>query len=508
MGFRIEYDVDTNVEEFLRILRAAPYKVFSRPYAGYLLFLAGGADKEAVEWLQENALILDSLTGDEIAFAVFAERVPIKAKRWGIGAFNKMIDIDRTSNEVSVGEIQDSLENRKEQYKKRDKGIHVEPIRDLSWRIDEEEIVAMTYAVDRLAKDLQVTAHLPCMVVLDAIPGKSVETISLKGNQASAIVPLLREVLQKMSSRGELKKFIRTLTALTELDSNREEHSRNLEGALRDIDAECSLFDLKTRQYRESLGKYEKWIKGIHRLWRQGRGLRTLREALALNPRPDWYSWRFYSIVRDEIPREEFERRSRTFLNTYQLLQRCRQAHGRARQSSKRVSWPLSEDERPRLQQLHRDVVVPIIGAGDLGDLSQLRREDWLQVVEKLKLERIRLEEDLMAIFPPVSGLERAVEARIRALAGQKLEIEKNLPKRKKAIRRQHEIEQLEMDEEFTRLSQQLSEYRISLTEFVIRSAKKRKLLTATEKVKSEFLSTLFGWMQPQTLLNLWKFIS
>ena len=71
MGFYVS--IDKYKMDVLRMLQKKPEEVFGKPYGGYILFLAGGADQEILLWISENIAILDSLTGDDIAFGIFAQ---------------------------------------------------------------------------------------------------------------------------------------------------------------------------------------------------------------------------------------------------------------------------------------------------------------------------------------------------------------------------------------------------------------------------------------------------
>ena len=56
MGFLVKIDKDDKA--ILDKLAVNPSAVFGEPYGGYILFLAGGAEKEMLSWLSENMSIL------------------------------------------------------------------------------------------------------------------------------------------------------------------------------------------------------------------------------------------------------------------------------------------------------------------------------------------------------------------------------------------------------------------------------------------------------------------
>src|SRR5687767_6288318 len=70
MGIRIHLWAEHKATDLLRHLKRSPHEVFGQPYAGYLIFMATEFDREVVDWLRDNVVALDSLTGDDVAFAI------------------------------------------------------------------------------------------------------------------------------------------------------------------------------------------------------------------------------------------------------------------------------------------------------------------------------------------------------------------------------------------------------------------------------------------------------
>ena len=73
MGFHVRLREED--ERLLAILKKSPADVFGRPYGAYLFFLVGGADEAALGWVRKHLVPLDSLTGEFVAFALFADKV-------------------------------------------------------------------------------------------------------------------------------------------------------------------------------------------------------------------------------------------------------------------------------------------------------------------------------------------------------------------------------------------------------------------------------------------------
>lgn len=161
MGHRIVLHEVFNVEvspesrELLRLLKESPYRLFDKSYMGYLLFLFSDIDKSAQSWLRKHAVALDSLTGSDVGFAVFSARIPINGK---------VIESERKR-----------LRRRQRPYRN---GIETWQVHDLLERgrlelVDLKpgaELFAVNEAVHFIARDLELTLHLPCIVAFDGLP--------------------------------------------------------------------------------------------------------------------------------------------------------------------------------------------------------------------------------------------------------------------------------------------------------------------------------------------------
>jgi len=165
MGFRVEIGDDKS--RLLRNLRLTPSEVFEKPYGGYVLFLVGGADREALEWLADNVVTLDSLTGEHIAFAIFARSLRMRL-HVEYGFARPTLRIRKKSFEVPLAEIKTagSVTRLVQSHK-------------LGWVLDGDEINAITYAVDEIARSFGVMDELPCALLLDAIPNREFQIFHL-----------------------------------------------------------------------------------------------------------------------------------------------------------------------------------------------------------------------------------------------------------------------------------------------------------------------------------------
>lgn len=227
MGFWI--DVDAGDKRLLQKLRSNPSEVFGQPYYGYLLFLAGAADHEIVTWISENLGALDSLTGDDIAFAIFAQRFPItlrtnygedRASRSSIGT-------------VSLDEVRDSYSISKLCRSGR-----------FGFVADGDVLTAITYAVDDIARGFGVLGDLPCMIVLDGIPDEKFDVLPLDATATEKLIPLLRKAIHTFGRAPSFPRYaesiqqiVRKIDSFSLLNKQRDADKLRLEALRNEIPA-------------------------------------------------------------------------------------------------------------------------------------------------------------------------------------------------------------------------------------------------------------------------------
>ena len=154
MGFGIQ--VSSDVRQMLSDLSLKPHQVFQKPYAAYMLFLFEEVDEHAWSWFGRHAKSLDSLTGPDVAFAVFSHRTRFrievphggeqrrpeqKTLLLGDEALHETYSVDRLIKSGRCG-----------------------------WVADGDEIAAVNEAVHAIARETGLTQHLPCVMVVDGLP--------------------------------------------------------------------------------------------------------------------------------------------------------------------------------------------------------------------------------------------------------------------------------------------------------------------------------------------------
>ena len=214
MGYQFSVQIDNGAHRLLRRLKANPAGVFPRPYKGYLLFLAGSADQPVLDWLARNMIALDSLTGEDIAFGVFARSYRFKLKT-NQGSSRH---VPQHVGEVEASEIVDGRWAVERLVKSGRCG----------WISNGDELSAVTYASDEIARGFDVLDSLPCAIAMDCLPGESHRVIELSEEVREAFIPLLRSALAEFSSapgfrdlEGAIQPILLTHTKLEQLDQEK-----------------------------------------------------------------------------------------------------------------------------------------------------------------------------------------------------------------------------------------------------------------------------------------------
>lgn len=170
MGYHVR--IDEQSQALLARLTLEPGKVFGKPYSGYLLFLVTQHDKQQLEWIVNNAPGLDSLTGQYLAYAIFAKSFPIKFRTDSPRTVVEAL-LGERSKYTSAGEIPPELLKRPQEV------TRLVENGEFGIVLDGDELTAVTYGTDLVARELGLLDRLPCLVVLDAVPAQSPQVIPL-----------------------------------------------------------------------------------------------------------------------------------------------------------------------------------------------------------------------------------------------------------------------------------------------------------------------------------------
>jgi hypothetical protein len=249
MGFRVE--ISDEDDRLLRRLAREPSAIFPAPYNGYLLFLIGGADRAALDWLSANIVTLDSLTGQDVAFAVFAERLEFKVFTGGRDPSAGRSP--RTVGTIDSRELSGGREAVSALVKRGRCGFVV----------DQDTIAAVTYATDIVARNLGVIDSLPCVLAIDGLPlDRSAKVIKLTDAVIPQFIPLLRSAIASFTQEpgyaglnGEIRHALRTQEQLEQIDRQEEVIRTQLDSFRGKLAWLKGLEDpdLDTRQLRERI---------------------------------------------------------------------------------------------------------------------------------------------------------------------------------------------------------------------------------------------------------------
>lgn len=182
MGFQIEIK-GQDLKRIRDYFEQDPADLFRKPYGGYLLFLAGIGDEKVFSWLSKNIIALDSLTSNNVAFAVFTYNFEIEVQQGNYIYWVKKL--------VQSG-----------------KSI-------LGFTSDES--IAITYGTDEVARSFDVLGDLPCMLVFDSIPKQTFKVFHLNQGNLQALLLILRRSIQSFMNLPNYNSYMRMIGSITEL---------------------------------------------------------------------------------------------------------------------------------------------------------------------------------------------------------------------------------------------------------------------------------------------------
>ena len=234
MGFRVS--LDEKSEELIRLIKSDPSKVFGSLYSAYMLFLIGEHDESELKWLLDNAKTLDSLTGNHVAYAVFAKQFKVKLHTHSAERERS----PRTVGQIKLADIEDSR-NISRLIKDGRFGMVV----------DGDELTAITYGTDLVASELGLVGRLPCVVIIDAIPAKNLCVIGLDKDVTSSLVAILRKAISEFqTSAGDttIRHDAERLIGLQNLISSENTKDADLHAKIKSATETIEKFKAKIRK--------------------------------------------------------------------------------------------------------------------------------------------------------------------------------------------------------------------------------------------------------------------
>jgi hypothetical protein len=242
MRHRLQIDVDQRAMDVVRHLRGSPEEVFGRPCGGYLMLMATEFETEAVAWLRHHVDSLDAVTGNEVAFAVFARTFTVP-----VGVPGSPAALPGRPR-LDLAEVQDG-------------GPWDGAVRRLVNRgrlgrlAGEDELTLVTPGTLETARVFGVAADLPCLVVVDALPGEQVDVIALRGADLDTLARVIRSSVQRVVRSPGLAAFLDTAGELARVEQRiraAEAEAERLSGRLETLPAPDPAAEPVRRAYQRA----------------------------------------------------------------------------------------------------------------------------------------------------------------------------------------------------------------------------------------------------------------
>jgi hypothetical protein len=376
MGFRIE--IDKNTQRLLGKLRTSPIEIFEKAYAGYLLFLFGGADENVLTWFSRHVVALDSLTGEHVAFVIFASQVPIKLRTGEKkGETRRLGQVELSS---SIDQMQISRLVKSGQY---------------GYVYDGDEIVAITYATDAMARAFGVVNELPCLLILDGLPRKDVQVVHLSQQTVEDLIPTLRKAIHSLEQHPSLHRYLSILERIAKLQKDRASQTRRLEELV--AEAENASDQNALREKHERFGYLDEF--------RSEGQLNEFAEELSI-------------LAKFGTAFEEISSQARQDIATLVHYDNT----SLAVQSFLKKSWPLAGGTRARYQKAYEEHVRLLVsGLPEQPDMDS--RTACQELVSKLGACRQELADRISRLLPSereyLQAAKLSRESRLKILAAK-----------------------------------------------------------------------------------------
>ncbi len=457
MGFYV--NIDSDKARILRNLRLSPTEVFGKPYGGYLLFLVGSADEDTLTWFSKNATILDSLTGEHIAFGIFARSLKLKLR--------VPDDSERKTSErarvidVPLHEIRNARS-----------------ITDLvksgrcGWVMDGDEINAITYGTDEVARAFGVMGELPCMLVMDAVPKKNFEVFHLDSKTTPALIGMLRRSIQNLIEKPNYDTYMTTIRRVVQLQ-------RDANSVLGQIN--------QLKSQRDSLTN-EPYIEPVRQL------IPEFRSSLTSGNLSRFTSLCKKHKVKSVIDETQLALAVSTAKKHIETLLAYTQTIHRLYLYAKEYKWPLEEPWLSKYLTVYQKYTRPLLdNAPENPTLDSPTECEKFR--EQLINQQSKLVDEIMATLPSVSILEdeaRKLIDKKKALLDQQIE---DLLEAKQGIESQ--------------LKQSVAElYQLEQPSFIkcfTKEAQKERIKSATRQVRDSAATYAGSWLRPETIIEIWK---
>jgi hypothetical protein len=461
MGFRVEIGDDKS--RLLRNLRLTPSEVFAKPYGGYVLFLVGGADREALEWLAENVVALDSLTGEHIAFAIFARSLRMR------------LHVDYSYVPPELRRRNTSFAVPLDEIKTAGSVTRLVESHRLGWVLDGDEINAITYAVDEIARSFGVVDELPCALILDAIPKREFTIFHLTSSNLDSLVALLRRAIQNLLETPGYGRFMPTIRRVIRL----QRESVSLQSQINSLNRRLGSIS------------HEPSVVAARDL------IPEFRNALLAGNMRRFLSLCRKHAIKSVIPQDQLDGAIVIAREHIEKLLTYNQTAHRLYLYATQYDWPLEDPWLSKYLNVVQKYVRPFLGSLP----ESLDLDTPVQCIgfrEQLVEQQTMLVSEIMGILPRKEALEewarnsaktkrKQLKEQIEELGETRLGVEAQL--------RDHTAELYKWKQP-------------SFTECFIREAKRARISSATRSIREGAKAYAGSWLRPDIVIEMIKALS
>jgi hypothetical protein len=448
MGFRVELEGGDSTEKLLRKLTSTPQRIFPTAFSGYILFLFTGDEKEIIKSLQNQLIALDALTGDTLAFAVFVDKFTMTVAGTDGGPELPQ----RTEFNVGALKTHGSLTSLVKAGR-------------VGWVAKGMELVAVTYATNKVATELGVLSDLPCIVVLDGAPAKDFKLIKLTKTLMNNLVSILRTTIDRLRAHSNFHTYISGLKDIENLEQQN------------------SVIDRKIQEILSSFTKIDSALRPTDEPDLADR-IRPLLLTASSSAKIQRVFGEYFTTFR--LP--EYKHQGRGFIE--KTIQSIQESHPRRRKlystitalaKFEEANWPLADIDRDRLDVVVSRHVEPDLlihgrapQSGEEVAALKMALETQLQVFVEACIKNISLP-DLIKAY------EREIDHRLSTLRAEMADKSSSI-----------------MD-----ILLKLPTMEISFSEILLSEVGRSRVQSAIRSSSSGLSAFLRPWMRPQTLLSI-----
>jgi hypothetical protein len=193
----------------LQRLTTDPEEFLGAPYAVYVIALATSIDDHALRWIQEYNMALDSLFGPLGAFMLFYNEAHLRVDTpYGWASTVGTQEVDVSARVLRRGS--DAVD---------------EVLRYTPERVTSSDVLArsMTYESDAVARLLNITDRLPCLLITDDPRGSEFHIVPLDEDGLNGL-KTLRLLLARFSSGEDYEPYFKELLEWHRVDDVRRFH--------------------------------------------------------------------------------------------------------------------------------------------------------------------------------------------------------------------------------------------------------------------------------------------